>query len=108
MGRLGSVSPVGVKPGRPMLQVGGVQEAVRVAPPKLLRAVALLVLVVLVTVPKAATSGFVVLQVSGGAGTGPKSAMLYRVSMAIALPPTVPREFALIEFPPWASPPIWS
>ena len=45
-------TPVGIVPGSPILQVGGVQEAVRVAPPRLARAVALLVPVVLVVVLK--------------------------------------------------------
>src|SRR5208282_5007897 len=107
MGRLGS-SPDGVKPGSPILQVGGVQEAVRVAPPRLLRAVAVLLPVLLVVVPKAATSGLVVLQVRGGADRGAKSkgAIPYRVSIAVAVTDTLPPLFTVIEFPaePW--PPI--
>src|SRR5208283_902116 len=55
------------RPGEiPISQLGGAQEAVSVAPPRLLRAVALLAPAVLVVVVKAATSGLVVLQVSGG------------------------------------------
>src|ERR1039458_7573098 len=57
MGRLGRT---------PILQVGGVQEAKTVAPPRLARAVALLIPVVVVLLLKAATSGLVVLQVRGG------------------------------------------
>ena len=62
-----------------MLQLGGLQEAVRVAPPELLRAEALLVPVVLVVVPKAITSGFDVLHVKGGL-----LRTLPRVSTAVA------------------------
>src|ERR1035437_5662351 len=53
-------------PGRtPILQDGGEQEAVRVAPPRLARAAALLLPDVLVVVLKAATLGLVVLHVRG-------------------------------------------
>src|SRR5258708_34742220 len=53
----------------PILHVGGVQEAKTVAPPRLARAVALLLPEPLVVLVKAATSGLVVLQVSGGLPT---------------------------------------
>src|SRR5208282_2092411 len=106
MGRLGS-SPDGVKPGSPILQVGGVQEAVRVAPPRLLRAVAVLLPVLLVVVPKAATSGLVVLQVRGGLASAVLLAMPHNVSTAIAVTGTLPPLFTVIEFPAEPSPPIW-
>src|SRR5260221_12442912 len=53
----------------PILHVGGVQEAKTVAPPRLARAVALLLPELLVVLVKAASSGLVVLQVSGGLPT---------------------------------------
>src|SRR5258706_14944490 len=53
----------------PILHVGGVQDAKTVAPPRLARAVALLLPELLVVLVKAATSGLVVLQVSGGLPT---------------------------------------
>src|SRR5271157_1924548 len=99
MGRLGRT---------PMLQVGGVQEAKTVAPPRLARAVALLIPVVLVVLLKAATSGLVVLQVRGGLVKGVKSAVWYRVSTAVAVMDTLPPLFTVIEFPAWPWPPIWS
>src|SRR5271157_140569 len=98
MGRLGRT---------PILQVGGVQEAKRVAPPRLLRAVALLVPVVLVVLLKAATSGLVVLQVRGGLGTA-RPVKGYKVSIAVAVMDTLPPLFTVIEFPAEPCPPIWS
>src|SRR5208282_908089 len=92
MGRLGRT---------PILQLGGVQEAVSVAPPMLLRAVAVLVAVVLVMVAKAAISGFVVLQVRGGLTRGVTLAFLYRVSTAVAVMVTLSPLFTVIEFPAW-------
>src|ERR1035437_3304410 len=98
MGRLGRT---------PMLQVGGVQEAKMVAPPRLARAVALLIPVLLVVLLKAATSGLVVLQVRGGLAKGVKSATWYRVSIAVAVMDTLPPLFRVIEFPAWLWPPVW-
>src|SRR5271155_1173367 len=98
MGRLGTT---------PILQVGGVQEAVSVAPPRLLRAVALLLPVVLVVLPKAATSGWVVLQVRGGLVRAVVLATPYRVSTAVAVMGMPPPLFTVIEFPAWPWAPIW-
>ena len=98
MGRLGRT---------PILQVGGVQEAKTVAPPRLLRAVAELVPVVLVMLLKAATSGLVVLQVRGGVSRGVALEMPYRVSTAVAVMDAVPPLFRVIEFPSAPSAPIW-
>src|ERR1035438_7078106 len=98
MGRLGRT---------PILQVGGVQEAKTVAPPRLARAVALLIPVVLVLLLKAATSGLVVLQVRGGLVRGVLLAMWYRVSTAVAVMDTLPPLFRVIEFPSWPWPAIW-
>ena len=76
-----------------MLQVGGVQEAVIVAPPKLLCAVAELVPVALVTEPNDTTSGFVELQVRGGfASVNPS------VSTTVAFSVTEVPLFTTIEF----------
>src|ERR1700686_978830 len=87
----------------PILQLGGVQEAEPVAPPRLARAVALLIPEVLVVVVvKAATSGLVVLQVRGGLGT-----VTPKVSIAVAVTDTLPPLFTVIEFPAWLWPPIW-
>src|ERR1700675_4216391 len=86
----------------PILQLGGVQEAKTVAPPRLARAVALLIPVVLVVLVKAATSGLVVLQVRGGLGT-----VTPKVSIAVAVMDTLPPLFTVIEFPAWLWPPIW-
>src|ERR1700687_907979 len=97
-------------PGRtPILQVGGVQEAVRVVPPRLARAVALLLPEVLVVLLKAAPSGLVVLQVRGGLAKGALSpgAMPNNVSTAVAVTDTAPPLFTGIEFPAWLWPPIW-
>ena len=91
-----------------MLQVGGVQEAKRVAPPRLLRAVALLLPAVLVVVLKAATSGLVVLQVRGGLVRGVLLAMPYKVSTAVAVMATLVPVFTVIEFPDWPWLAIWS
>src|ERR1700674_4181969 len=93
MGRLGRT---------PILQLGGVQEAKTVAPPRLARAVALLIPEVLVLLVKAATSGLVVLQVRGGLGT-----VTPKVSRAVAVIDTLPPLFTVIEFPVWLWPPIW-
>src|SRR6266446_8346842 len=94
-------------PGRtPMLQLGGEQDAVMVVPPRLARAVALLLPVVLVVVLKAATSGLVVLQVRGGLTRGVVLAIPYRVSTAVAVTETLPPLFMAIEFPAWLWPPI--
>src|SRR5208283_4692010 len=92
----------------PTLHVGGVQEAVMMPPPRLARAVALLVPLVLVVLVKAITSGLVVLQVRGGLVRPALSAMasLYKVSTAVAVMDTPPPLFKVIEFPPWAWPPI--
>src|ERR1700690_2369420 len=108
MGRLGTTSDGfdGVVPGSPMLQVGGAQEAVRVAPPELLRAVALLAPVVLVVVENRATSGLVVLQVRGGVGMG-MPVNLYKVSTAVAVTDTLLPKLTVIEFPAWPWPAIW-
>src|SRR5208282_2243343 len=96
------------RPGRtPMLQDGGVQEAKRVAPPRLLRAVALLVIALLAVVPKAATSGLVVLQVRGAAVRGVLLAMPHSVSTAMAVMGMLAPLFTVIEFPAWFWPPIW-
>src|SRR5712692_3409551 len=96
------------RPGRtPILQLGGVQDAVMVVPPRLARAVALLVPVVLVVLLKAATSGLVVLQVRGGLRRGVLLAIPYRVSTAVAVTDTLPPLFTVIEFPAWLWPPIW-
>src|ERR1022692_116519 len=98
MGRLGTMTPDGVTPGSPILQLGGVQEAVRVAPPELARVVALLTPVVSVAVLKLATSGLVVLQVRGGLGMGtPVNG--YNVSTAVAVIDTLLPVFTVIEFP---------
>src|SRR6202049_5276981 len=97
MGRLGRT---------PILQLGGVQEAKTVAPPRLARAVALLIPEVLVVLLKAATSGLVVLQVRGGLGTG-MPVNLYKVSTAVAVMDTLPPLFMVTEFPAWPWPPIW-
>src|ERR1022692_675779 len=105
MGRLGTITPDGVRPGRPILQLGGVQEAVRVAPPELARAVALLAPVVLVRVPKPATSGLVVLQVRGGLGMG-TPVKGYNVSTAVAVIDTLLPVFTVIESPARLCPPI--
>src|ERR1700675_2597093 len=86
----------------PILQLGGVQEAETVAPPRLARAVALLIPEVLVVVVKAATSGLVVLQVRGGLGT-----VTPKVSIAVAVMDTLPPLFMVTEFPAWLWPPIW-
>src|ERR1700686_1549374 len=86
----------------PILQLGGVQEAKTVAPPRLARAVALLLPVVFVTLVKAATSGLVVLQVRGGLGT-----VTPKVSIAVAVTDTLLPLFTVIEFPAWLWPPIW-
>src|ERR1700678_1019974 len=112
MGRLGTTAdegvPVaGVTPGSPTLQLGGVQEAVIVVPPRLLRAVALLVPVVLVRVAKAATSGSVVLQVRGGFASGLSLATPYRVSIAVAVTVTEAPLFTMMEFPARPCPLIW-
>src|SRR6202158_249252 len=94
-------------PGRtPILQVGGVQEAVRVVPPRLARAVALLLPELLVVLVKAATSGLVVLQVRGGLATG-MPVNLNKVSTAGAVMDTLPAVFMVTEFPAWPWPPIW-
>ena len=85
-----------------MLQLGGVHEAKTVAPPRLARAVALLIPEVLVVVVKAATSGLVVLQVRGGLGT-----VTPKVSIAVAVMDTLPPLLTVIEFPAWLWPPIW-
>ena len=87
------------------MQLGGVQEAVRVAPPRLLRAVAPLLPELLVVVVKAATSGFVVLQVRGGLASAVLLAMPHNVSTAMAVIGTLPPVFIVIEFPPWPWPP---
>src|ERR1019366_2734788 len=95
-------------PGRtPILQVGGVQEAKTVAPPRLARAVALLLAELLVVLLKAATSGLVVLQVRGGLGRV-TPVNLYKVSIAVAVMDTLPPLFTVTEFPAWPCPPIWS
>src|ERR1700686_482819 len=86
----------------PILQLGGVQEAKTVAPPRLARAVAVLLPVVFVVLVKAATSGLVVLQVRGGLGK-----VTPRVSSAVAVMDTLPPLFTVIEFPAWLWPPIW-
>ena len=89
-------------PGRtPILQDGGEQEAVRVAPPRLARADALLLPDVLVVLLKAATSGLVVLQVRGGLARGAVSpgAMPNNVSIAVAVMGTLLPLFTVIEFP---------
>src|SRR6266404_3425023 len=90
-------------PGKtPILQLGGLQEAKTVAPPRLARAVALLVPVVFVVLVKAATSGLVVLQVRGGLAT-----VTPKVSIAVAVMDTLPPLFTVTEFPAWLWPPIW-
>src|SRR6266478_3128530 len=90
-------------PGRtPILQVGGVQEAKTVAPPRLARAVALLLPEMLMVVPKATTSGLVVLQVRGGLAT-----VAPKVSIAVAVMGTLPPLFTVTEFHAWVWPPIW-
>src|SRR5216684_846400 len=86
----------------PILQLGGVQEAKTVVPPRLARAVALLTPVVFVVLVKAATSGLVVLQVRGGLGT-----VTPKVSIAVAVMDTLPPLFTVTEFPAWLWPPIW-
>src|SRR4029077_398753 len=86
----------------PILQVGGVQEAKMVAPPRLARVVAVLIPELLVVLVKAATSGLVVLQVSGGlARVAP------RTSTAVAVMDTLPPLFTVTEFPAWLWPPTW-
>src|SRR5258708_4008779 len=87
----------------PILHVGGVQEAKTVAPPRLARAVALLLPELLVVLVKAATSGLVVLQVSGGLPT-----VAPKVSTTVAVMATLPPLFMMTEFPAWLCPPIWS
>src|SRR6266436_5515996 len=95
------------RPGRtPILQLGGEHDAVMVAPPRLARAVALLVPVLLVVLLKAATSGLVVLQVRGGLTRGVVLAIPNRVSTAVAVTETLPALFMVIEFPAWLWPPI--
>src|SRR5271156_1886279 len=92
----------------PILQLGGVQEAKMVAPPELLRAVALLLVLVDVVLLKAITSGSVVLQVRGGLAKGVLLAIPHNVSSAIAVTGTVSPLFTVIEFPAPLWPPIWS
>src|SRR6202050_3139418 len=101
MGRLGTgvLSPGGVKPVTPILQLGGLQEANRVAPPRLFLALALLLPVALVVVVKAATSGLVVLQVRGGVARGVLLATPHRLSTAIAVTPTLVPLVTVMEFP---------
>src|SRR5450631_2517238 len=78
----------------PMLQIGGVQEAVMSAPPRLARALAVLVPVVVVRVEKDTTSGLLVLQVKGGSvRVKPK------VSTAVAWSVTGVPPLTVIEFP---------
>src|ERR1039458_1103523 len=98
MGRLGRT---------PILQDGGVQEAKRVVPPRLSRAVALLVTALLVAVLKAATSGLVVLQVRGALVRGVLLATPHNVSTAIAVMGMLAPLFTVIELPAWFWPPIW-
>jgi hypothetical protein len=81
------------------LQLGGVQEAKMVAPPRLARAVALLLLLVFVALLKAATSGLVVLQVRGGLVRAGLLAMRCSVSNTVAVIGTLPPLFTVIEFP---------
>src|ERR1019366_9827731 len=92
----------------PILQDGGLQEAVSAAPPRVLRALALLVAELLVVVLKAATSGLVVLQVRGGLVRGELLVFRCRVSYTVAVIETLPPLFTVIEFPAWPWPPIWS
>src|SRR5260221_13312468 len=77
----------------PILHVGGVQEAKTVAPPRLARAVALLLPELLVVLVKAATSGLVVLQVSGGLPT-----VAPKVSTTVAGIATPTRVFMSVGF----------
>ena len=78
-----------------MLQEGGEHEAKRVAPPVFDRAVALLEFeAVVVTLLKAATSGFVVLHVRG-AGFNSKP----RVSTTVAVIGIYPPVLTVVEFP---------
>src|ERR1700682_1073321 len=93
MGRLGRT---------PILQLGGLQEAQTVAPPRLARAVELLLPVVVVVMVKGAASGLVVVRVRGGLGT-----VTPRVSSVVAVMDTLPPLFTVIEFPAWLWPPIW-
>src|ERR1700686_4851845 len=87
----------------PILQLGGVHDAKSVAPPRLLREVALLLSELLVVVLKAATSGLVVLQVNGGLRrTNPG------VSTTVAVTFTEPPLVTVMEFPACPCPPIWS
>src|SRR5271156_4149392 len=108
MGRLGTTSEgfEGFVPGSPMLQVGGEQEAVSVAPPELMRAVALLLPVVFVVVAKRETSGLVVLQVRGGLGMG-TPVNWYKLSTAVAVMDRLEPVFTMIEFPARLWPLIW-
>src|SRR5580698_211882 len=96
------------RPGRtPILQVGGTQEAKRVAPPRFLRAVAVLLAESFSRVVKAATSGLVVLQVRGGLVRGVLLAMPYRVSTAVAVMVTLLPLLMVIVFPDWPWLAIW-
>src|SRR5208282_4340815 len=107
MGRPGTIAPDGVRPGSPILQVGGAQEAVRMAPPELLRAVALLLAVLAVLLLKAMTSGSEVLQVRGRLANGVLLAVPHNVSTATAVTGTLLPLFTVIEFPASFWPPIW-
>src|SRR5271166_966249 len=91
----------------PILQVGGVQEAKTVAPPRFARVAALLVPVVVVRLLKAATSGLVVLQVRGGLLRGALLATPYKVSTAVAVTETAVPVLTVIEFPVWPWAAIW-
>src|SRR6266481_572376 len=93
---------LGVRGTPTMAQLGGVQEAKTVAPPRLARAVALLTPVVFVVLVKAAISGLVVLHVRGGVGTATP-----KVSIAVAVMDTLPPLFTVIELPAWLRPPSW-
>src|ERR1700733_12059670 len=70
----------------PMLQVGGVHDAVTLAPPVLFRAVALLVPVELAAVVKETTSGLSVLQVSGTLVRGEPSVSTTVASIGTEVP----------------------
>jgi hypothetical protein len=76
-----------------MLQVGGVQEAVIVAPPRLLWALAEFETVEVVRELNETTSGFVVLQVRGGLGS-----VNPRVSTTVAFSVTELPLLTTIEF----------
>src|SRR5260370_36787997 len=93
------------RPGRtPILQLGGVQDAVMVVPPRLARAVALLLPVVLVVLLKAATSGLVVLQVRGGVRGGVVLAVPCRACTAGRVGGKLPPLCLGVRSPDWASP----